>query len=498
MTLRKYIISVMLTLAIAVWAGCDGGGGGDDADNDGGVSGVTAVTDVSRGAIDGIASITMNSKTYQADDSTPVEGDDNPSFSDLQEGMVVMVEGGIDDDTGLLTATNIKVEESVKGPVTQAMTASAPLMTLHQTILITAQTIVDDNITSRDPANLAVNDLVEVHGNVLVGGVIEATFIEAKQPADLENWKVRGVIDSVGADSFTIGSLTVDTSAADLTDLPGGPQVGQFVEVKADPDSLTGTTLAANKVETDELEVEDDIELEVEGFVTSVNTAGAPFAPGNSFTIGAQRVETSGGTEFLGGLPTELMVGVKVEAEGASQHNVIQAEKVKFKESVRVEGNLVDTANPNVFTIAGLSSIEVEIDDAFTDIEDGMTPSAGDHVRVRGREVASDSANRRVLASRIEVRDPDDDVELQAVVQAEDEPPGPESITILGILIDTSNFEEAAGDDDSDFEGEDDSDLTRAQFYAVVHAGQTVVKAKGELVNGGVQWEEVELEGEDD
>ena len=26
-TLRKYIISVMLTLAIAVWAGCDGGGG---------------------------------------------------------------------------------------------------------------------------------------------------------------------------------------------------------------------------------------------------------------------------------------------------------------------------------------------------------------------------------------------------------------------------------------------------------------------------------------
>jgi hypothetical protein len=30
-----------------------------------------------------------------ADDSTPVEGDDNPSFSDLREGKVVSVEGGM-------------------------------------------------------------------------------------------------------------------------------------------------------------------------------------------------------------------------------------------------------------------------------------------------------------------------------------------------------------------------------------------------------------------
>lgn len=213
MTSRKYFLPVILTLVLAVWTGCDGGGGGGD--DDGGVSGVDAITDVSRGAIDAIASITMNSKTYQADDSTPVEGDDDLSFSDLRAGMVVMVEGGIDDDTGLLTATNIKVEEAVKGPVTQVMTANASLMVLHQTILMTAQTIVDNNIPSRNPANLAVNDLVEVHGNVLAGGVIEATFIEAKQPDDLEHWKVRGIIDSVGADSFTIGGLTVDTSDAD-------------------------------------------------------------------------------------------------------------------------------------------------------------------------------------------------------------------------------------------------------------------------------------------
>jgi hypothetical protein len=369
------------------------------------------------------------------------------------------------------------------------------LMVLHQTVLITAQTIVDDN-TSLD--NLAVGDLVAVYGNVLAGGVIEATFIEAKLPAALQTWKVKGIIDSVTADAFTISGLTVDTSNADLTDLSGGPQVGLFVEVKAvAPDVFDATTLVADTVESDAIEVEDDIELEVEGAVTSVNTVDTFFVPGGAFNIGAQRVETSVNTVFLGGLPEDLTVSVKVEVEGLSLNNTVQAENVKFKESIRIEGNLVAINGTDAFTIEGLSNIEVEIN-AFTEVADGELPNNGDHVRVRGREVASGSANRRVLASRIEVRDPDDDVELQAVVEAEDEPPGNESITILGVPINTSQFEEAAGDDDSDFEGIDDTDLTRAQFFAAVEVGQTIVQAKGRLVEGGVEWREVALEGEDD
>ncbi|MBI4651759.1 hypothetical protein HY745_10845 [Candidatus Desantisbacteria bacterium] len=54
---------------------------------------------------------------------------------------------------------------------------------------------------------------------------------------------------------------------------------------------------------------------------------------------------------------------------------------------------------------------------------------------------------------------------------------------------------EAAGGEGSDFQAEDNTDLSRAQFYKLVNAG-TIVKAKARMGDKNF-WREVELEGKD-
>lgn len=103
----------------------------------------------------------------------------------------------------------------------------------------------------------------------------------------------------------------------------------------------------------------------------------------------------------------------------------------------------------------------------------------GDHVRVRGRL----SGATGMVATRVEQRSADDDVDLQGPVQAVSNP----NLTILGVPVNTSGMSE------DEFKGLTDQSIGRAAFFTAVRVGG-LVKVKGRLTGGVVIWREAELE----
>ncbi|TKB67132.1 MAG: hypothetical protein E8D47_04920 [Nitrospira sp.] len=200
-------------------------------------------------------------------------------------------------------------------------------------------------------------------------------------------------------------------------------------------------------------------------------------ASGNiiDFTIGTTSVRTTANTEFRGGTVDEIVVGAKMSAEGRFDGTTLIAKHVKFHAAVKLEGNIA-TITGNTFTMTGLLGVTVTVN---SQTEGGNNLSVGNHVRVRGRVGSSNS----VIATRVEQRSADDDVDLQGPVQFVLNP----NLTILGIAVNTSAFN---GDD---FEGINDQIIGRAAFFNAVQVG-TLVKVQGRLNGGVVTWREAELE----
>jgi hypothetical protein len=96
---------------------------------------------------------------------------------------------------------------------------------------------------------------------------------------------------------------------------------------------------------------------------------------------------------------------------------------------------------------------------------------------VRGRVIGPNT----VVATRIQVRSSDDDVDLQGPVQSITG----NVITILGVWVDTSVINQ--------FESVSGTSMSRAGFLTEVKVN-SLVKVKGALSATTVVWEEAELE----
>ena len=149
---------------------------------------------------------------------------------------------------------------------------------------------------------------------------------------------------------------------------------------------------------------------------------------------------------------------------------------MKFHESVRLEGD-VATIGSNSFTITGLPGVTVTVNRQTEFTNTNLSSlSSGDHIRVRGRV----NGTNAIVATRVDLRSADNDVDLQGPVQVVSNP----NLRILGVTVDTTGVE---------FEGIDDGPISRASFFSAVKVG-TLVKVQGRLVGGTVQWREAELE----
>jgi Domain of unknown function (DUF5666) len=471
---RIFSLTGMMGLA-GLLVACSGDGA-PSVSASGSGSGSASGSASASGTITGFGSVIVNGKRFDTSSSSFTVDGQSGSQRDLKIGMTVTVNGSF---TGTQrSASAVLQKDAVEGLVQSVAADGLSLIVMGQTVIVDNTTVIDDNIPGRTLQNLVSGtDHVEVNGHIRPNGVIQATFIEKKLTTITP--EVRGFVTSQddGAKTFQIGALTVNYATALITDMPapsGSNWNGLLVEAKGTVFNASTTTLIATKVEPENRGVGNRVdEFEVEGYVTQVRGTG-------DFVIGNTQVQTSANTELRGGTIDEILVGVKLSAEGRWENGVLLAKQVQFHESARLEGDIQTVAGSSI-TVTGLPGVTVTVN-SQTEFKDGSlgSLSAGDHIRVRGRLNGTDS----ILATLVDRRSSDRDIDLQGPVQAVSN----QTLTILGVAINT------AGISDGNFEGLSDQPIGRIAFFNVVRVG-TVVKLKGELQsNGAVIWEEAELE----
>lgn len=468
-TRRRRSAPWMTALAALLMAACGGGGGiggtgtGGNGTGGGGGGGIGG-TGAAYGEITGFGSVWVNGVRYDTSNASfRRDDDDNASQSDLRLGMVARVEG----DATTAVATRVTVDSALKGRVEQA--AADHYVVMGQTVSVDAATRFENGVQP------TLGDYVEVHGLPQTAGTVAATYIERKSTLATPPFAVTGLVEAhdAAASTFTVGALTVAYAAADVGDMPAGSWVGLAVEAKGS--ACAGTpvcgTLTASKVEPSGPRIASSPKAEVEGYVVS-GTVG-------DFMVAGLRVRTNASTVFEDGVAADFAVGAKVEAEGPVSNGVMTATKLEFKAGARVEADVLTVVGDRI-TLAGLPGIEVQVT-AQTELKDlgslaDVVP--GLHLRLRGRPVAGGL----IVATELEARNADVDVELRGSVSAATDP----TLTLLGVSIDTTGLPDSAFRDD-------DGVIGRAAFFAALANGRAV-DAKGRRNGNTVTWEELELD----
>ena len=498
------VILMLPLVGALLFGGC--GGGDPFSVAEGGIGG----TGISTGTVTGIGSITVNGvefNTYNA--AIYIEGVrvDDPNLADgtgifllgkgFSEGQVVRVVGTFNADGKTGTAGAVYYNDSVEGPV-----ASVTAIDVNTSeIIVMGQTIIMDSQTVLEGApDVSINDVIEVSGLRDDAGKIRAGYIRnitvSGQDPDLsiEN-EIKGIIGTVPGNSrFTIESLTIDYTNADMTDIPDGiPVVGMQVEVKG---TFIGGELVATRVEMeDDISGNDDDDVEYEGIVTN---APVPFAIGNSFVMGVQIVQTSSNTAFKGGLVEDITAGVRLEVEGYLQGDTLIADEVRFNDVIEIDApvanhslvsgvitiELIGLTPPITVQVNNISKIEGDAS-TVTQLDNRLSSGDPDYVEVRGRLISSGLIYAEEIKIEAPVPDDPPKIKLQGLVEDISFP----SIQILGIAINTDQI--------SEFEAIDDStNLSQAEFFNILSLNN-VVSAEGEWNGVSVDWDKLELEDEE-
>ncbi|MDH3715113.1 MAG: DUF5666 domain-containing protein [Gammaproteobacteria bacterium] len=481
----KYRHRIYPLLLAASLTACGGGSG--DLVADGGISG----SGISVGAITGFGSVILNDSTLDTTPSTSITvGGEPATQDDLAVGQVVRVVADFDAQR----ADEIEYEETVRGivngvTVTNPDTLQATLTVLGQSVLTSAAT----NFVNVLGAEQLVGQEVDVSGTRNADNEIVATFVERKS-SPVNEYRITGRVEALGAATFAIGGLTVDFSGADLGGLPGGsPEEGQLVRVRGDTAQFNPAppTLIASGVTTGlSLNAMSDDAVEIEGNITAYRSLG-------DFELNGQRVDASTAS-VVDGSEDDIALNARLEIEGVIDDNgVLVAERVIVEDSLfvridaQIDMNGVDTV-ARTLTLLGVTVSVTEAtryDDNSAANADPLTLellSPGDWVEMRGLLVGED-----VVAARIERDDPDPGprVILMAPVEAEDANAG--TLTLLGITV---NGRTSSG---TQFRDGDEMSITQEQFYSLV-SEDSLVKARWDpFISLNEPAEEMSIEEED-
>jgi hypothetical protein len=501
--MKKSIFNIAVTTATAITiAACSSG---SDVAGIGG-SGVAPVGFTSSGTITGFGSVFVNGVEFFTSSNTSytVEDDSNSSESALKVGMVVFVDGSIDDNGTTGTATSIRYEDSLEGPVSSitdtppatSTSRSRELVILGTTVILNEATTVIDNSSSFTFDTLAAGTNIEVSGFPNVNGAIVATYIEEKDPfvADQTIVEIKGIIEgSDGSTQFNIGNLTVNvTSNTDTSDLLGGLANGTFVEVKGTLSSPTSTSIIATKVEPEDNSLGDDRdEVEIEGIITR-------YENDSDFDIDGYTVDASNATKKPSGLV--LKENMRIEAEGAVVNGVLVAKEIESEDEdaeVSARASNVNLSNNSFelnFPSTGQSVTVIVDGNTQYDDKENNSPTFSlneimdsDYIEVEGVEIDNNGAIA-VLAIKVE-RDQPDDTILQGIVTGGS---GTSStITVLGVDYDVSGSTVF-------YDIDEQSTLSQSDFFDTsnVQLGVSVIKIKDAVSGGNPDGtaDEVELE----
>ncbi|MDH5391786.1 MAG: DUF5666 domain-containing protein [Gammaproteobacteria bacterium] len=312
----------------------------------------SSATNVS-GRITGFGSVYVDGVEFETN-GTSVTIDGVPATeADLHVGMIVNLTGSDNGANG--NALSISFDDELEGVVTQTV-ANGGLIVMGQSITVDNSTNLQGFALIDD---LLVGDEVEISGYPDGNGGIHATFIELEGSyVDGEEIEVKGLVSALDAQAmtFTLGSMTVNYANADTSEAANLAD-GLYVEVKS-TSAPVANVLAATKVELENdgaygVSGDHGEELEVEGLITSLDTASSP----NTITVNGQTFAVPAGIDVsayaVGDMidldievsGTELLI-TGIEAESDDDH--------PGKIEVEAIASATDTVN-NTITLAGIT-----------------------------------------------------------------------------------------------------------------------------------------------
>jgi hypothetical protein len=445
---RNSLVSLAVALALTACGGSSGGSSG---------GGQTGGVQVTQGAITSVSSgtITVNGVALATSGAQVVMEKSAAAASALKEGMIVTVRGTFDDRTG--SASEVEFEDALTGTVDDK--GADHLVIGGRTVQIDDSTRFEHGL---EPGSVALGHRVRVSGVPDDRGGVRASRIDSPSDAS-EDFEVKGYVSALSASGFELRLFPGATDLWNVTlaqgvSLPQGIADGAFVEVRAVA-APSGADLVASKVALEDDAFAEATEVELEGIVSAGGSS--------AFTVAGQEVVTDGSTRWIFGAAADLLPGVKVEVSGHSMvDGKLLAEKVAFRAVVRLQAAAANVVVDGAVTRFTLMGIPVSVS-SLTDDRMGVALAEGVTVEVRG---IPGNDGLSVSATRIEDTN-DQRLVLEGVVTAADAGAG--SVQILGLT--------GASDGGTEYHphGAEATSLSRADFFAQVQPGLTVVKVRG-------------------
>ena len=317
---------------------CNGGGGGGGTWAGGGIGGSGVI---SSGRITAFGSVEVNGTMFDTSNAEIIINGVEVGVGDdfipdnLELGMVVTVEGRIEDDESFV-ADRVVYSANVIGPLEDISDIDATtkeIVVLGQTVIVNVVTLFEGT----DFNALTEDDVVAVSGYFDDNGVIRATFLE--KTGDITSvleFEVTGFVENLDRDlkTFMINGLRIDYSAISNILPEGIPADDQFVEVQGELDA--GELLAEEIELADELGGEDGDEVEIMGFVTEIISESDII----KFKIGNQEVHVDSDPDvvlYVDGDPSDIIPGQLLEAEGSLVDGILVAVEIEFWEPDQIE-----------------------------------------------------------------------------------------------------------------------------------------------------------------
>lgn len=427
MNLRIKQTSLAAAIALAL-TGCIGGGGTD-------IAGIGGSGFVSSGTITGFGSVYVNGVKYETNSSSfDVEGDTGATQSNLSVGMVVKVYGAINADGTTGTATSIVFDDELQGPVASLSNPTVDTTTftvLGVTVLAERTTTNYYDVTFD---TLADNQNIEISGFYDASGNLHASRIALKTESEVE---IKGTITGLVGTDFTIKGINIDASSALLEDLPNGLEEGSLVEVEGSYNSGTNT-ITAISVESEEFELEDSSEFEVEGFITD-------YIDNSNFKINGISVNASYAS--FSPSSTVLANDIQIEAEGIIVDGVLLAEEISQRGGeIEVEA-LITAIDLGARTfeltpVLGQSSITIQVGNE-TEYEDEFTTLDSDTIRLENLSLnmfvdidGYKQQGNSIFATKVTITGDsttNEGVSINGPIEALDETA--DSVTLLGVTF---------------------------------------------------------------
>lgn len=326
MAVGKISFCALALLALFTMASCSGSTEGDDSVASGGIGGTGTI---SVGPISALGSIFVNGIEFNTDQAVVELNGATTNAGMLKVGMVVTVEGTVNEDGRTGVATSVVYGDNLHGPISAINQLTGSFTVLGQTIHTYQGTVFDTGSAIPGFAGLGLDDIIKVSGLSGADGSIQATRIS--QGSTGETMQISGPVSNLTGTTFRINNLTVNFSGISqgghMSNMNGNsPQNGEVVEARGSLDD--NGILIADYLRIMEPFSEGTRQMQLAGYIQTAT-------PG-SFTVitpmGFMTVLANQGTVFTGGTAADLIPGAGVRVKGSMSMGTLTALEISLTE----------------------------------------------------------------------------------------------------------------------------------------------------------------------